>query len=229
MDYGAGDGDTDGYLQFNCRITILGVGTNGYLCSRNTGTSSSNVEMEAAVDGEFPHSFERCVWSMLPVNIWSTGTSQLSSKLDSIRYPQHAMQRQPSLAQFSPRSGKEAAQYVRYGDLVLLQHVPTSSHLHVCPNLPSEVAPNCCMVEFVKKEHTNVADRCFRILPKYKIRQEGEAIRLKDQVSAVHTPLYNVTPLWEPPRKTLGKTLGYFSGTTGQQHKLNRCHSCASE
>ena len=78
--------------------------------------------------------------------------------------------------------GPDETKYVRYGDTILLQHAKTGCYMMVCTNLPSEFAPNCFTVDFVAGHQVNVADRCFRILPKYKIRQEGEYIRLKDQV-----------------------------------------------
>ena len=51
--------DQDGYLQYYTKITILGVGTSGYLCSGGTGIAANTVELEEAIDDEMPRNFER--------------------------------------------------------------------------------------------------------------------------------------------------------------------------
>ena len=51
--------DSDGYLQYYTKITILGVGTPGYLCSGGTGIAASAVELEEAINDETPRNFER--------------------------------------------------------------------------------------------------------------------------------------------------------------------------
>ena len=68
------DGEGDGFLQYYTKITILGVGAggHGYLCSGGMGSSPHAVELEAVVDDTLPANFERCVWSVLPVDIWNT-------------------------------------------------------------------------------------------------------------------------------------------------------------
>ena len=72
--------------------------------------------------------------------------------------------------------------YVKYGERVLLQHAKTGGHVTVRTSMHSESAPNCFVVDFGAGSQVNSADRWFRILPKYKIRQEGEHIRITDQV-----------------------------------------------
>ena len=48
----------DRYLQYNIKLTIMG--SDGYLCSTGSMTSSSNVELHAATRDEVPSKFERC-------------------------------------------------------------------------------------------------------------------------------------------------------------------------
>ena len=51
----------DIYLQYNTKLTIVGVETNGYLCSRGRGIAPSTIELEQATDDEMPACFERCM------------------------------------------------------------------------------------------------------------------------------------------------------------------------
>ena len=136
------------YLHYHTKVTVLAVGVEAYLCSRGAGNPSSVIQAEEATSDALPRNFERCVWSILPVE---------------------------GLAPNEKR-------YAKYGDVVVLQHAKTSRHVTVCTSVPSDDAPNCFSVDFVAGQHLSHPDRCFKILPKYKIRQEGEYIRLKDQV-----------------------------------------------
>ena len=78
------------------------------------------------------------------------------------------------------RHGPE--KHVKYGERVLLQHSKTGCNLTVRTAVHSENAPNCFTVDFGVGHQFSASDQLFRILPKYKIRQEGEYIRLRDQV-----------------------------------------------
>ena len=161
------EADSDGYLQYYTKITILGVGIHGFLCSGGTGIAANAVELEEATNDEIPRNFERCVWAILPVDLWNTASP---TARDAFKY-QRAHSR-----------GIDETTYVRYGDTVLLQHAKTGCYMMVCTNLTSDSAPNSFAVDFAAGPRVTAADRCFRIVPKYKIRQEGEYIRLKDQV-----------------------------------------------
>ena len=109
------ESEQDGYLQHCAKLAILGAGKEGYMCAGTTGTATMTVQMEEPVDNELPQNFERCVWSILPVD---------------------------------RTSGGEDKKYVKYGDLVLLQHGKTGRNVAVRTNLPSENAPNCLTVDF---------------------------------------------------------------------------------
>ena len=175
------EADSDGYLQYHTKITILGVSTRGYLCSGGTGIATGAVELEEAVHDEMPRVFERCVWTILPVDLWNAPTTPTSR--DTFQHQKRVHGRLAGrFGAKSSAAARDETKYVRYGDPILLQHAKTGCHITVCANLPSEFASNCFAVEFVPGHQRSVADRCFRVLPKYKIRQEGERIRLKDQV-----------------------------------------------
>ena len=104
----------------------------------------------------------RCVCCVLPVDAW-TKSAAVSSQGANLVFG-------------------EPESYVKYGERVLLQHVKTGSHITVRTSVHSESAPNCFAVDFGTGPQVSAGDRWFRILPKYKIRQEGDYIRLKDQV-----------------------------------------------
>ena len=171
----------DGYLQYHIKITILGAGVDGYLCSGGTGTTPTTLEVEEAVDDAPPRNFERCVWAVVPVDVWDTPTRGVSMRRGS-KYKKLSDVTKTSPAGPPPSAAADDKRCVKYGDLVQLQHVATGSHVVVRPNVAAETAPNCFAVDFVKGPQMAASDRCFRILPKYKIRQEGDYIRLKDQV-----------------------------------------------
>ena len=161
--------DAAGYLQYHVKLAILGVSTDGFLCSGGTSPSSGTVLLEEAVAEELPRNFERCVWSLLPAD--TSGMRPMSPVSPSGR---------PDSSLRNPNT------YVKYGDLVSLQHAKTRQHATVRTTIPSKSAPNCFTVDFAVGQQQNVSHCCFRILPKYKIRQEGEFIRLKDQVAHPH-------------------------------------------
>ena len=71
---------------------------------------------------------------------------------------------------------------MKYGDIIFLRHVRSGCHMIVDSDKNSDFEPNCFVVDLGLESETVVADRCFRIVPKYKIRQEGEYVRTKDQV-----------------------------------------------
>ena len=143
------DWEQDGYLQHFAKLAIMGAAREGYMCAGTADTATMTVQMEEPARNEVPHKFERCVWSIVPVD----------------RTP-----------------GQDEKRYVKYGDRVLLQHAKTGHHVTVCTNLPCESAPNCFTVDFNVGRQPNLQEATFRILPRYKIRQEGDFIRLKDQV-----------------------------------------------
>ena len=63
-------------------------------------------------------------------------------------------------------------------------HATSGARVVVHPHVPSEFELDGFTVGLASESQQHVEDARFRILPKYKIRQEGDAIRLKDQVSA---------------------------------------------
>ena len=128
----------------------------------------------------------RCVWSIRPVDIWN-GPAQ--ARPISSRAPES---RKDSLSAFfsddpshtAPTWVAEEKKYVKYGDVVQLEHATSGTRLVVHPHVPSEFELDGFTVGLASESQQHVEDARFRILPKYKIRQEGDAIRLKDQVSA---------------------------------------------
>ena len=146
------DGEGDGFLQYYTKITILGVGAggHGYLCSGGMGSSPHAVELEAVVDDTLPANFERCVWSVLPVDIWNT--SALSP-------PERGPRKGSGPARRPSGPAPDSKKFVKYGDVVQLQHAKTGSCIIVRTHLPSEIAPDCFMVDFVSESQLNIVDR----------------------------------------------------------------------
>ena len=115
--------------------------------------------------------FLRCVWSVLPADIWNS----------SIKTVSHGIARMIGGA-----SQGDDDPYVKYGDIIFLQHVRSGSQLMVDSNNHSDFEPNCFVVDLGIENRTRVEDRCFRIVPKYSIRQEREHVRIKDQVHCLY-------------------------------------------
>ena len=126
-----------------------------------------------------------------PVDVWNVphATARSTQYLGApgLSTPNNvSMSRFPSELMLDREGGgAEERKFVRYGDLLQLRHSHTGRHLVVHPNIPSEAEPSCFTVNFRGMQSLNSGDMCFRILPKYKIRRQGDHIRLKDQVAAL--------------------------------------------
>eukprot|EP00667_Euglena_gracilis_P000044 EG_transcript_44 len=119
----------------------------------STSLTSPDLSVEEVGEGSWPLSFERCVFYVKP-------------------------------AGSSIRSGRQSQTHtVTYGDVVWLQHTYTGRFLTLRKRSQSLVERSCFRMSLV--EENDVDDSTclgFRILPRYKVRQEGERVRALDQV-----------------------------------------------
>ena len=118
------------------------------------------------------------MWSVLPADALAQASSPAFDIFGKPKQPKQ-WQTVPDLV--VPSMAHEEAKYVKYGERILLQHAKTGGTMTVRTNLHSESAPNCFTVD-LSTGQLNADDNWFRIMPKFKVRQEGEYIRLKDQV-----------------------------------------------
>ncbi|XP_029657301.1 inositol 1,4,5-trisphosphate receptor-like, partial [Octopus sinensis] len=68
---------------------------------------------------------------------------------------------------------------VRYGEIVQLKHRFTSKYLHMCTTQTSQHDKNNMMISL---NEFNAKNAQFRILPRYKVKSEGEVVQLFDQI-----------------------------------------------
>ena len=77
---------------------------------------------------------------------------------------------------------------VTYGQLVQLHHMSTGKYLCVNRKVRAETEKNCFKVMLAKKsDMTDGKSSVFAVKPLYRVRQEGEAVRMNDQVMFVPT------------------------------------------
>ncbi|CAH1800294.1 unnamed protein product [Owenia fusiformis] len=74
---------------------------------------------------------------------------------------------------------RQMGKMVRYGEIIQLQHVFTQKFIHANPNQASRRDKNNIMVQL---HSYNAKAAQFRVLPKYKVKAEGEFVQILDQV-----------------------------------------------
>eukprot|EP00906_Rhabdomonas_costata_P006979 RCo010089 len=149
-----------GYLKYNHKISLYSEESGGYLAA--AGLTSSDLRVEPLnTTGATPQNFERCVLSVRPVVIWESSSAPISDL-------------------------GLATSNVTYGQVIQLYHPYTDTWVCVRKKLQSETEKNCFRMSLVRRAMVeNDKSISFKILPRYKVRQEGEKVRLLDQVMLV--------------------------------------------
>eukprot|EP00754_Rhynchopus_humris_P023238 Rhum_TRINITY_DN14827_c12_g1::Rhum_TRINITY_DN14827_c12_g1_i1::g.122112::m.122112 len=160
LGYGGGSGEE--FVRNGDRMALFSETCCGFLAS--DGITSNSLVVERLDTDEaceknplnlhhYPNHFERCVFTLTRIDIWD-----------------------------SQGLGNVTGDPLLYGQVITLRHIYTDTLLCVNRRTQSTVAVGCNKVGLVERSQIKDRSHYFKILPRYKVRSEGDRVRSTDQI-----------------------------------------------
>eukprot|EP00753_Platysulcus_tardus_P010959 PLAT3172.1.p1 GENE.PLAT3172.1~~PLAT3172.1.p1 ORF type:complete len:3198 (-),score=1828.26 PLAT3172.1:113-9706(-) len=176
----------------------------GYLCAEGFGDNRLFMQLQEA-DGVIPNNFRDCVFKIFPQQQYTAEEELASSSaiprgddedaesmgmLDGEGEVEMERNRQAALRVELEKEQETNSRLVasaagtplRYGDLIQLMHVKSSAYVTVLHSTLAEEEKSATAVSLVER---GSASSYFRVLPRYKLRQEGERVAVTDPILLV--------------------------------------------
>ena len=153
-------------INFGDKISICCERLNSYLFS--AGVADARVHVgDPMIPGRCVSKFEQSIFRVQKVAAW--GDSNRGAQVSSI-------------------NSADAVEPVMFGNMIRLQHVPSGFYVHVTRRQMSRATPMSAGESSKRgarvdlRRHFDAHTSVFRLLPRYKIRQEGEKVGAGDHV-----------------------------------------------
>ncbi|KAK6195492.1 hypothetical protein SNE40_000911 [Patella caerulea] len=181
----------DDTLCIGDNISLYSEDANGYVLSFQTSSVHSEIAVASKQERVRSHisnqqvkAFEVCVPNKYKQRSkYSRLLEQLKKGPDNINLKNSVAQAKITADQESEDNGseqkKQQGRKVVYGQLIQLRHLFTGKYVHVSTKKTSNTESNNMTVE-LKPEN---AKHCrFRIMPRYKVKSEGDVVQIGDQI-----------------------------------------------
>eukprot|EP00053_Salpingoeca_punica_P017480 m.168492 g.168492 ORF g.168492 m.168492 type:complete len:2590 (+) comp17217_c0_seq4:243-8012(+) len=196
-DVNAEDETSSDYLYYGDLISFFDNDRRGFMLSHLVGSQYSSLSVKAGGDKSNPRigNFVSCVFEVQPhhkykahrkydkalsdfrkkhPNISETDAVNSDDELFNLKVLRDA-ERADNLLEKKRRFGDK----VVYGQLVQLFHLNTEQYVRISSNITSKREPSNMKVEM---SADLLKHAWFRIMPRYKVRAEGDFVRMTDQV-----------------------------------------------
>ncbi|CAH1798283.1 unnamed protein product [Owenia fusiformis] len=173
-------------------ITLFCEETEGYLYSWQSSSTHNGLYIYQRQDrekpGNIPNSqavqFQMCIQNRYKLNKkyrkWLESSQNDPDNLDTKAYlSQSKLSAQAENDDNIAEQRRQQGKRVRYGEIIQLKHMFTGKFIHVSTTQTSRRDKNNMMVHL---QDFNAKNAQFRILPRYKVKSEGEVIQIYDQI-----------------------------------------------
>ena len=148
-------------LHNNSKVTFWCEGVNGWLASKTLTSDDLEVLGLSRTCSPIVDNFERAVFQIRSVDRWSVGSS----------------------AELRVDEDMGGATPIMYGQVVQLCHIHTHTWLCVRKRLQSDTEKSSFKVSLLQaSEIDDPKIARFKILPRFKVRSDGEVVRIRDQI-----------------------------------------------
>lgn len=153
-------------ISFGDRVSICCERVNAFLCS--TGVADVRVHLtEQSAPGKHHANFDRCIFSIEKLRAWGTATiGNNASTKASGEGGANGLPTSSSTGMVDP---------LMFGNVIQLRHIYSGHYLAVTRNRRPD-ARGSLHVALETLSAENYAATHFRVMPRYKIRQEGERV-----------------------------------------------------
>ncbi|XP_053402419.1 inositol 1,4,5-trisphosphate receptor type 1-like isoform X7 [Mercenaria mercenaria] len=181
------------YLCIGDYICLYCEETEGYVYSEQSSATDNGLCIYTNQDRNRPTNipnqhvvvFQVCIQNRYKLNKkyrkWLT-TLQADGGLESGAKAALTLSRGAAEAENNDNELEQKRQHgkrVRYGEIVQLKHILTSKFVHMSTTQTSQIDKNYMKVSL---HDFNAKNAQFRILPRYKVKSEGEVVQLYDQI-----------------------------------------------
>ncbi|XP_060075349.1 inositol 1,4,5-trisphosphate receptor type 1-like [Ylistrum balloti] len=185
------------YLCIGDYISLYCEETEGYVYSGQSSSSNNGlfvyINQERNRPKNIPNQhavvFQICIQNRYKLNKkyrkWQNADNRENTSTESPAVAKHGLALQARLAAEAENKDNEAEQArqygkrVRYGEVVQLKHIFTGKFVHMSTTQTSQKDKNNMKVSL---HEFNAKNAQFRILPRYKVKSEGEVVQLFDQI-----------------------------------------------
>lgn len=164
--------ETEGYVySVQSSSTENGV----YIFNQQSRSNPSNIPTQSAVI------FQICIQNRYKLNKkhrnWLSKNEAESALPEVLKQAREAAEAEDhdNAAEQKRQHGKT----VRYGEIVQLKHMFSGKYIHTCTTQTSQRDKNNMMISL---HEFNAKNAQFKILPRYKVKSEGEVVQLHDQI-----------------------------------------------